>query len=253
MSLFIAIDHRNESISKHLNSPASEEVACRLRREIASISMDCLPDGLIVSLNDHHWAVSEFQEYQTILGLPDVTSWPGFASAISLQYASLPVKPNKVKIGFSLDDTQSRVADTLVNLEQAIINIDPYTKWIVEPYFSVSLSLPARQKFIETASLIPNVWAFKLDVYDPIQNARAYTEASASKPWFSRSDGMTFAEYHGRLEIAMQNGCSGSIVGAAVWGESVSGLLLPQTTNLARTQITIKIANLKALLLKYKD
>src|SRR5206468_11071471 len=92
---------------------------------------------------------------------------------------------------------------------------------VLEPYFHEEVSLKDRSSFLTIYASLANIVAFKLDVKDPESFASAYTDSVSGKPWFARSDGLSFDDFVARFKEACDRGCTGAIAGSAIWGDLI--------------------------------
>lgn len=111
-------------------------------------------------------------------------------------------------------------------------------RMVFEPYFADSDDISLREDVLARVTQLPQVEFAKLDVYSSHLLA-AYTKASGV-PWLARSDGRSYDEHVPALQEAVADGCGGSMIGAALWGDTLAAidehaeLLLERTAELRK-------------------
>ncbi|MDX6269287.1 MAG: hypothetical protein QOD28_510 [Acidobacteriota bacterium] len=205
-------------------------------------------DGVVIALKDFVWAANQYHVNRLILGLPDIVEWANAKSEIAVQIESLSIQPVIVKLGFGVDDIKNISTEVLDNIKEIIAALSEELKWIIEPYFATSLDLTSRVKFLQLISQHPQVIALKLDLDNPKGFASSYTKSADNKPWFARSDGMTYSEFCERFKIAVQSGCVGAIVGAAIWSSIAHEVIVSGTSETARKIIHARIKEVQGLI-----
>lgn len=240
----VAVDHADVSLYKYVPAVIAAQALSDLRRSIIGAAIEGGADAIVVRSEDHHWTLAKYRNSRLILGLTDRTLEQIRISTNlldSLRSAQL------IKCGVHLSDGDLNEV-TIFSAMSRFINLhNTSARWIIEPYFTPMIRSRQRGEFIRWISKINQVCAFKLDL--DVENAEfeRYSEATGRKPWYARSDGKNFDVFAEKFQKAVDRGCYGAVVGAAIWKETAllsEGKTIP---DVCLVQIRERIATLKKL------
>jgi hypothetical protein len=242
MTLYIAIDHQDRSIERYLGTKSTEASLRQFRRNVATMVIKGGEiDGVVLAAEDLAWSMDKIGPNQVLFGLPDLSDVAIVGTALSNKVNSAPFEPAAIKIGFPLNGDLSAICQSVDHLVRLFEMARNGLNWIVEPYFHSSLDIELRAEFLQRAAKLNSIAGFKLDLDNPQKNSAVYTQAAGNKPWFSRSDGLQFLPFSERLDIAVKRGCSGAIVGAAIWSAEAPLIAKEAHSAIAERNILSKI------------
>jgi hypothetical protein len=224
-AIVIAVDHSGVTLRRYLNQAGHPSVpASALRFKLLSCLAQLPVDGSVVRVSDAKRVTRNLSSTAgVLLGLKDmrtVSELLRALEAVPRHTGSARADPPLVKVGLYVDDASSTAVDMLKCLDD--VN---WMKLVIEPYFAASLKVHDRASFLRQARKLGNVAAFKLDVAAPKETAGEYSAACGTVPWLARSEGLQFEAFLDRFSTALDAGCTGAIVGAAVWRSEIGRLL----------------------------
>ncbi len=251
----VAVDH-GASFDHWLDAwRASKASRLAIKRGIIDICLSTGVSGLVISLIEfdaalpHLCRLASATETEVWLGLPDYDIMGKYDAAHSgagefpleaALYAAAQAGAAGIKAGLRLAPQASW--DEAVRVLEPTLGVASRLNLgvIIEPYFRAVDTAEQREAFLTSLRFADTVRFAKLDVHDPSVWGPSYESFSG---WLARSEGLGFEEFYAGVGQSVRHGCTGTMVGAAVWGIDTRSILDLQSAEL----IAARIGRLKAL------
>lgn len=214
VEVFLAIDHRDESLFAFVPGSRGDGAWVRsARRSLINLALRTAASaaGVIARAEElavlHREGVSEL-----ILGLSDDVDPDSAELSDALELAAT-LNVMRVKSGFTISEMDR--ARVLLRFE-AVLEAVAATGMavIAEPYFESCSEGPFVEEVLDYLGSRAGVSCVKLD-----RSSAKILPTPYPLKWYLRSGQTAFLSYVEHLKAAASAGCSGAMVGAAVWSD----------------------------------